>query len=185
LNIPGEKEFFGGGGVSSCATCDGAFYKNKEVVVVGGGASACEEAHFLTHFCSKVHIIHRRDRLRASKVMADRIMASPKIAVHWNTLPLAICGEKKVTHIHLKTQDREHDLPCSGAFLAIGHIPNTAIFANQLPCDGEGYIVADGSKTPIPGVFVAGDCCDRHYRQAITAAAMGAAAAISVERYLL
>ncbi|MDR1303510.1 MAG: thioredoxin-disulfide reductase [Puniceicoccales bacterium] len=185
LNIPGEKEFFGGGGVSTCATCDGAFYKNKTVFVIGGGDSACEEALFLTRFCEKIYVIHRRDRLRASKIMADRVLSHPKIEVLWDTIPVAICGEKKVTHVRLSTQNTEWDLPCSGVFLAIGHVPNTAIFEGQLERDAEGYIIAEGVHTKFPGVFVAGDCADRHYRQAITAAGSGAAAAISAERYLL
>jgi thioredoxin reductase (NADPH) len=184
LHIPGEEEFFGGKGVSTCATCDGAFYKNKEVAVIGGGDSACEEAHFLTRFCAKVYLIHRRDRLRASKIMADRVLSNPKIEVLWNTIPLKFCGEKKVTSIRLKTQNSERDLPCDGVFLAIGHQPNTKIFEEQIECDPDGYILADGIGTKIPGVFVAGDCCDRRYRQAITAAGMGAAAAIAAERHL-
>jgi thioredoxin reductase (NADPH) len=184
LNIPGEREFFGGKGVSTCATCDGTFYKNKEVVVIGGGDSACEEAQFLTRFCSKVYIIHRRDQFRASKIMADRVLANPKIEVLWNTIPIEICGDKKVTHICLRTENRERELPCSGIFLAIGHIPNTKIFGGQMELDLEGYIMTQGAHTSIPGIFVAGDCCDCHYRQAITAAGMGAAAAISAERYL-
>jgi thioredoxin reductase (NADPH) len=184
LNIPGEEEFFGGKGVSTCATCDGAFYKNKTVVVIGGGDSACEEAHFLTRFCAKVYLIHRRDQLRASKIMADRVLSNPKVEMLWNTIPLEICGEKKVTHLRIKMGEEEQDLSCDGVFLAIGHIPNTKIFAGQIECDSEGYILTDDVNTKIPGVFAAGDCCDRHYRQAITAAGMGAAAAIRAERYL-
>ncbi|MDR1366702.1 MAG: thioredoxin-disulfide reductase [Puniceicoccales bacterium] len=184
LNIPGEEEFWGGKGVSPCATCDGAFYKNKVVAVIGGGDSACEEAHFLTRFCLKVYLIHRRDQLRASKIMADRVLLNPKIEVLWNTILLEICGKEKVTHLYLKTQDNEYDLSFDGVFLAIGHIPNTKIFEDQVECDSEGYILADGISTGIPGVFVAGDCCDRRYRQAVTAAGMGAAAAIAAERYL-
>ncbi|MDR1434836.1 MAG: thioredoxin-disulfide reductase [Puniceicoccales bacterium] len=184
LNIPGEREFFGGKGVSVCATCDGIFFKNREVVVIGGGDSACEEAHFLARFCSKVYIIHRRGQLRASKIMADRALAHPKIEILWNTIPLEICGEKKVTHIRIKEGERERDLPCSGVFLAIGHIPNTQVFEGQIERDREGYILSDGAYSSIPGIFVAGDCCDPVYRQAITAAGMGAAAGISAERYL-
>jgi thioredoxin reductase (NADPH) len=184
LNIPGEEEFFGGGGVSTCATCDGAFYKNKTVMVIGGGDSACEEAHFLTRFCAKVYLIHRRDQLRASKIMADRVLSNPKVEILWNTIPLKICGKKKVTYLQLKTENNEYDLLCDGVFLAIGHIPNTKIFADQIECDSEGYILTDGVSTKIPGIFVAGDCCDRHYRQAITAAGLGAAAAIGAERHL-
>lgn len=184
LGIPGEREFFGGKGVSTCATCDGAFFKNREVVVIGGGDSACEEADFLTRFCSKVTILHRRDQFRASKIMADRVLQNPKIEVLWNTIPLEICGVQKVTHVRIRSGEQESDLPCSGVFLAIGHIPNTAIFQDQLPLDEHGYFLESGA-TKIPGVFTAGDCCDAHYRQAITAAGMGAAAAILAERYLL
>jgi thioredoxin reductase (NADPH) len=184
LAIPGEEEFFGGKGVSTCATCDGAFYRNKTVGVIGGGDSACEEAHFLTRFCEKIYLIHRRDQLRASKIMADRVLANPKIEMLWNTIPLKICGEKKVTHLQLKTQSNEYDLPCDGVFLAIGHIPNTKIFTDQIECDSAGYILTDGVSTKIPGIFAAGDCCDWHYRQAITAAGMGAAAGMTAERYL-
>jgi thioredoxin reductase (NADPH) len=184
LNIPGEEEFFGGKGVSTCATCDGVFFKNKEVVVIGGGDSACEEAHFLTRFCAKVYLIHRRDQLRASKIMADRVLSNPKIEILWDTIPLKICGEKRVAFIRLRTKNDERDLLCDGVFLAIGHVPNTKIFKGQIECDSEGYIIADGTNTKISGIFVAGDCCDRRYRQAITAAGMGAAAAIGAERYL-
>jgi thioredoxin reductase (NADPH) len=184
LAIPGEEEFFGGKGVSTCATCDGAFYKNKTVSVIGGGDSACEEAHFLTRFCAKVYLIYRRDQLRASKIMADRVLSNPKVEMLWNTIPLKICGEKKVTHLRIQTGDEERDLSCDGVFLAIGHIPNTKIFMDQIECDSEGYIFTEGVSTKIPGIFVAGDCCDRRYRQAITAAGMGAAAAITAERYL-
>jgi thioredoxin reductase (NADPH) len=184
LAIPGEEEFFGGKGVSTCATCDGTFYRNKTVVVIGGGDSACEEAHFLTRFCGKVYLVHRRDQLRASKVMADRVLANPKIEMLWNTIPLKICGDRKVTHLQLKTQNNVYDLPCDGVFLAIGHIPNTKIFADQIECDSAGYILTEGVSTRIAGVFAAGDCCDGYYRQAITAAGMGAAAGITAERYL-
>jgi thioredoxin reductase (NADPH) len=185
LHIPGEKEFFGGHGLSTCATCDGAFYKNKPVVVIGGGDSACEDALFLTRFCSKIYIVHRRDQFRASKIMADRVSSHPKIEVLWNTVPVEICGEKKVTHLRLRTQNVERDLSCDGIFLAIGHIPNTAIFEGQIERDSEGYIIGEGAHAKLPGIFVAGDCCDWRYRQAITAAGSGAAAAISAERYLL
>lgn len=185
LNIPGEKEFYGGKGVSSCATCDGAFYKNKEVVVVGGGDSACEEALFLTRFCSKVYLIHRRDQLRASEVMANRVQANDKIEILWDTIPLEILGKDKVTAVKLKHKLRgDYTLSCECVFLGIGHIPNTKIFEDQLNLDTEGYIISDGVKSNIDGVFVAGDCCDNVYRQAITSAAMGCMAAISAERYI-
>lgn len=184
LNIPGEREFFGGKGVSVCATCDGAFYRNKEVVVIGGGDSACEEAQFLTHFCSKVKIIHRRNQFRASKIMAERVLANPKIEVCWDTVPLEICGDKKVTHIRVNTPKGEQSIDCAGVFLAIGHVPNTELFKGQIELDDAGYIVHRG-VTELHGVFSAGDCCDRHYRQAITSAGMGAMAAIEAERYLI
>jgi thioredoxin reductase (NADPH) len=185
LNIPGEKEFYGGKGVSSCATCDGAFYKNKEVVVIGGGDSACEEALFLTRFCSKVYLIHRRDQLRASEVMANRVKAHEKIEILWDTIPVEILGSDKVDAIKLNHKiNGEYILPCSCVFLGIGHIPNTKIFENQLTLDADGYIISNGVISNIDGVFVAGDCCDKIYRQAITSAAMGAMAAISAERYI-
>jgi thioredoxin reductase (NADPH) len=184
LNIPGEREFFGGKGVSVCATCDGIFFKDREVAVIGGGDSACEEAIFLTHFCSKVYLIHRRDQLRASKIMADRLRANPKIEILWNSVLREICGREKVTSLRLTTEKREWELPCNAVFLAIGHSPNTQIFEGQVECDGEGYIKGEGVRTSLDGIFVAGDCCDCHYRQAITASAMGAMAAITAERYL-
>ncbi|MDR2806697.1 MAG: thioredoxin-disulfide reductase [Puniceicoccales bacterium] len=183
LSIPGEREFFSGKGVSVCATCDGAFYKHKEVAVIGGGDSACEEAHFLTRFCSKVYIVHRRDRLRASKILAQRVRAHPKIEILWNSIPIEICGKQHVTHLRIKTLDQERDVPCEGVFLAIGHIPNTQIFEGQIERDEKGYILGKGVYTAVPGIFVAGDCCDPAYRQAITASGMGAAAAIAAERY--
>lgn len=186
LGILGEREFFGGKGVSSCATCDGAFYKNKEVVVIGGGDSACEEACFLTRFCSKVTILHRRDQFRASKIMSDRVLSNPKIEVRWNTIPTAIIGDQKVKGIQVKKVNEPTSIEvisCSGVFLAIGHIPNTELFKGQLALDDQGYIEKCG-ETEISGIFSAGDCCDRDYRQAITSAGMGAAAAIAAERYL-
>lgn len=186
LGIPGEREFFGGGGVSSCATCDGAFYKNKEVVIIGGGDSACEEACFLTHFCSKVTILHRRDQFRASKIMSERVFSNPQIEVCWDTVPIAIIGDQKVTGIrvqNVKDPQKVEEISCSGIFLAIGHVPNTELFRGQLALDGQGYIERCGA-TELPGIFSAGDCCDPHYRQAITSAGMGAAAAIAAERYL-
>lgn len=184
LGIPGEETFYGGKGVSCCATCDGAFYRNKEVVVVGGGDSACEEALFLTRFCSKVYLVHRRDQLRASKIMADRVKSNPKINILWNSVPQKITGEKSVDGIVLQTGSKTWELACSCVFLGIGHIPNTEIFKGQLDLDTEGYILTQGVETKFPGVFVAGDCCDKKYRQAITSAAMGCMAAISAERFL-
>ena len=184
LNIPGEHEFYGGRGVSSCATCDGAFYRGRDVVVIGGGDSACEEALFLTRFCNTVYLVHRRNELRASPVMAERVKNHEKIRIFWNTIPVSIFGDQKVNGITLDQQGRIFDLPCACIFLGIGHTPNTEILHRQLPLDDDGYIISDGVNTSIPGVFVAGDCCDKVYRQAITASAMGCMAAISAERYL-
>ncbi|MDR1789566.1 MAG: thioredoxin-disulfide reductase [Opitutaceae bacterium] len=187
--VPGERRFFGGGGVSTCATCDGAFYRGQEIAVVGGGDSACEEALFLTRFASKVHLIHRRDALRASKIMAARVVAHPKIEVHWNSVPVAVEGDAAVAALRLRdvATGAATTLPLRGVFIAIGHIPNTALFAGQLDLDADGYLVPlPGSqvRSKIPGVFIAGDCADRRYRQAITAAALGAQAAIETERFL-
>lgn len=189
LNIPGEHDFFGGRGVSVCATCDGAFYRGKEVIVVGGGDSACEEALFLTHFCSRVYLVHRRDALRASQVMQERVLHHPKIQLIWNSVLTKINGDQHVTGAtlqHVGTQ-QSSELPCSGIFLAIGHSPNTSPFAKSLQLSKDGYILRkEGSfvETDIPGVFVAGDCADAVYRQAITSAGTGAMSAISAERYL-
>lgn len=190
LGVPGEKALWGGNGVSSCATCDGAFYRGKEVVVIGGGDSAAEEALFLTHFASKVTLIHRRGELRASPIMAKRVVEHPKVAVAWfSTVYEMLAGEDgKARAVVLRDvrDDSLRELPCSGIFLAIGHVPNTKPFAAYLDLDGEGYFVPQpGSnvRTKVPGVFVAGDCADPHYRQAITAAGMGCQAAIEAERY--
>jgi len=191
LNVPGEKELFGGKGVTTCATCDGAFYKNMDVVVIGGGDAACEEALFLTHFCSKIYLIHRRDHLRASSIMAQRTLSNPKIHPVWNSVVEEIVGvkEEAVSGIKIKNvmNNQQSILPCKGVFLAIGHIPNTQAFKNILHLDEQGYIVPEpGSsvKTNVSGVFVAGDCADHVYRQAITAAGLGCQAAMQVERWL-
>ncbi|MBE2214482.1 MAG: thioredoxin-disulfide reductase [Opitutaceae bacterium] len=189
--VPGEKELYGGKGVTTCATCDGAFYRNMDVAVLGGGDSACEEALFLTRFASKVYLIHRRDTLRASKIMADRATSHPKIQMVWDSVPVAIEGVAQggVSGIrvrHVKTQ-AETLIPLKGVFVAIGHQPNTAAFATALRTDENGYFVPEtGSqvRTNVPGVFVAGDCADHVYRQAITAAGMGCQAAIETERWL-
>jgi thioredoxin reductase (NADPH) len=191
LGVPGEKEMFGGKGVSSCATCDGAFYRGKEICVIGGGDSACEEALFLTRFASKVTLIHRRGELRASPIMVKRVTEHPKIAVAWFSVVDAMLPDEKgkargVTLRDVRDSSKK-ELPCQGIFLAIGHVPNTAPFAKYLDLDGEGYFATlPGSqvRTKIPGVFVAGDCADPHYRQAITAAGMGCQAAIDAEKYL-
>lgn len=191
LGIPGEKELFGGKGVTTCATCDGAFYRGMEVIVVGGGDSACEEALFLTRFASRVHLLHRRDSFRASPIMGERVLANDKIEVHWNTVPVEVLAGEDGTMCaarirNLKTE-AETDLPAKGFFIAIGHIPNTAPFAPPLKTDANGYFVPEvGShvRTHVPGVYVAGDCADHVYRQAITAAGMGCQAAIEAERWL-
>jgi thioredoxin reductase (NADPH) len=189
--IPGEKELYGGKGVTTCATCDGAFYRKMDVVVIGGGDSAAEEALFLTRFASKVYLVHRRDSLRASKIMADRALAHPKIVPVWDSVPLEVMGvpEGAVSGLKVKNlkTNAESVLPVKGIFVAIGHVPNTAPFKNAVDTDDQGYFVpADHSqvKTKTPGVYVAGDCADHHYRQAITAAGMGCQAAIEAERWL-
>lgn len=191
LGIPGEQELFGGKGVTTCATCDGAFYRDMDVIVVGGGDSACEEALFLTRFCSRVHLLHRRDELRASQIMADRVQQHPKIQVHWNTVPLEVlAGEDGLMRAALIRDVQtgvERELAAKGFFIAIGHIPNTAPFAEVLAVDENGYFVPEAGsqvKTRVPGVFVAGDCADHVFRQAITAAGMGCQAAIEAERWL-
>lgn len=191
MGVPGEREMFGGNGVSSCATCDGAFYRGKEVVVLGGGDSAAEEALFLTHFASKVTLIHRRGELRASPIMAKRAVEHPKIEVAWFSVVEEMLADEngKARGVRLKDvrDDSTRVLPCQGIFLAIGHVPNTAPFARSLDVDKQGYFIPlAGSqvKTKVPGVFAAGDCADPHYRQAITAAGMGCQAAIEAERWL-
>ena len=191
LGIPGEKEMFGGKGVTTCATCDGAFYRNMDVVVIGGGDSACEEALFLTRFCSKVTLIHRRDELRASKIMADRTLENEKIVPCWNSVPEEVlAGEDgKCRGIRVKNTEtgETSEIACKGVFIAIGHIPNTAFLGESIPTDELGYLVPETNsqvRTRIPGVYVAGDCADHVYRQAITAAGMGCQAAIEVERWL-
>jgi thioredoxin reductase (NADPH) len=189
--IPGEKELYGGKGVTTCATCDGAFYRKMDVAVLGGGDSAAEEALFLTRFASKVYLVHRRDTLRASKIMADRALAHEKIQPVWDSVPVSIEGvaEGAVSGLkvkHVKT-GAETVLPVKGVFVAIGHVPNTEPFKGAVDTDDLGYFKpVDGSqvKTKTPGVFVAGDCADHVYRQAITAAGMGCAAAIEAERWL-
>ena len=178
-------------GVTYCATCDGALpmFRDQPLVVVGGGDSACEEATYLTRFASKVYLIHRRDELRASKVMAERALANNRIEPIWDSEIAEILGEAedKVTGVRLKNNKNgeESTLDCAGVFVAIGHVPNTQIFEGQLDQDGAGYILRqEGSCTNVQGVFVAGDCSDKVYRQAITAAGMGCAAAIDAERLL-
>ncbi len=186
LNIPGESEFWAKG-VSSCATCDGAFFRNKVVVVVGGGDSAVEEATFLTRFATKVYLIHRRNELRASKIMQERLFNNEKIEVILSTEIKEVVGTTKVTGLKLLDKDtnEEKELITDGLFLAIGHIPNTAFLDDQLAANPEKYLIADrGTYTGIEGVFVAGDVEDHIYRQAVTAAGSGCKAAISAERWL-
>jgi len=189
--IPGEKELYGGKGVTTCATCDGAFYRKMEVAVIGGGDSAAEEALFLTRFASKVYLVHRRDSLRASKIMADRATAHPMITCVWNSVPVAVEGvnEGSVSGLRVRHTGTgvESILPVKGVFVAIGHVPNTGPFASVLDVDANGYfkpVAGSQVKTKIPGVYVAGDCADHVYRQAITAAGMGCQAAIEAERWL-
>ncbi len=191
LDVPGEKEMYGGKGVTTCATCDGAFYRNMEVIVVGGGDSACEEALFLTRFCSKITLIHRRSELRASQIMAERTQSHEKIEIVWDSAVQEILPDdegktRAVTISNLKT-DNKHEIACKGVFIAIGHIPNTQPFEKLLPLDSNGYLIPENGsqvQTSIPGVYVAGDCADHVYRQAITAAGMGCQAAIDAERWL-
>lgn len=178
-------------GVTYCATCDGALpvFRNQPLVVVGGGDSACEEALYLTRFGSAVYLIHRRDKLRASKIMAERLLSHPKIKPIWDSVVTEVLdtNQQKVTGVKVKNlkSNAENVIDCAGLFVAIGHIPNTQIFKGVLEMDDAGYIVPrNGAATNVPGVFVAGDCADRVYRQAVTAAGMGCAAAIEAERHL-
>lgn len=189
--IPGEKELYGGKGVSVCATCDGAFYRNQDVAVIGGGDSACEEALFLTRFARRVYLVHRRDTLRASRIMAGRTTTHPKIKMAWNSVPVEVQGVATGGVSGLKVRNAktgaERVLAVQGVFVAIGHVPNTQPFAGALDVDENGYFTpAAGSavKTKVPGVYAAGDCADHIYRQAITAAGLGCQAAIEAERWL-
>lgn len=191
MNVPGEKEMFGGKGVTTCATCDGAFYRNMDVVVIGGGDSACEEATFLTRFCSKITLIHRRDELRASKIMAARTLEHPKIQPAWDSVVEEVLAdaEGRVRGVRVKNikTNTVSEIPCKGVFVAIGHSPNTSSLKNIVELDSQGYVLPmNGSmvKTKIPGLFAAGDCVDHVFRQAITAAGMGCQAAIESERWL-
>lgn len=192
LGLPSEKEYMGFG-VSACATCDGFFFKNQEVIVVGGGDTAIEEATFLTKFASKVHIVHRRDQLRASKIMQDRAMKNPKITFIWDTIVEEILGKsengkKTVTGVTLKNvkTGAVSTMKIDGIFMGIGHKPNTDLFKGQLEMDAVGYLITQphSTRTNIPGVFAAGDVADSYYRQAVTAAGTGCMAAIDAERWL-
>ncbi len=186
LGIESEQKLIGRG-VSACATCDGAFYRDVPVVVVGGGDTACEEAIFLTRFASKVTLIHRRDELRASKIMADRAINHEKIEMCWNsTVEEVLSDEKGVSGVRVKNikTGEISEIECIGYFSAIGHKPNTDAFVGQLDMDDVGYLIADGVKTQIKGVYAAGDVSDSIYRQAVTAAGTGCAASLEAERLL-
>ena len=189
LGIPGERDF-GGYGVSACATCDGFFYRGREVVVIGGGNTAVEEALYLTNHATKVTLIHRRDRLRAEPILQDRLFAHPKIDVVWNAAVLEVVGAsqptKGVTHVRLREDGRERLLATDGVFVAIGHDPATALFKGQLALDEAGYIqVAPWSTaTSSPHVFACGDCADSRYKQAVVAAGMGCMASLEAEKFL-
>ena len=190
MGVPGE-DLLETKGVTYCATCDGALpvFRNKPLVVVGGGDSACEEALYLTRFGSIVHLVHRRDKLRASKIMAERALSNPKIKPVWDSVVTQVldAAQDKVTGIKLKNlkTNEETILDCAGVFIAIGHVPNTGIFKGQIDMDANGYIIPKkGTMTNVPGVFVAGDCADHVYRQAVTAAGTGCASAIDAERFL-
>lgn len=185
LNLPNEQRLRGKG-VSACATCDGFFFKGKEIAVVGGGDSAMEEAIYLTKFAPKVHVLVRTEKLRASDIMAKRAQANEKIEFHYNVQVADVLGEATVTGLQLQSTDgTSSELPVQGLFLAIGHKPNTDIFKEQLPLDKKGYLVIhDQVMSDIPGVFIAGDVSDYRYRQAITAAGWGCMAALEAERFL-
>ncbi len=186
LEVPGEKEFTGRG-VSYCATCDGWFFKDKEVIVVGGGDSALEEGLFLTRYAKKVTIVHRRDQLRAQPFLQKQAFAHPKIEFIWNTVVTEILGDESVNGVRLRNvkTGEEREMPIDGVFIFIGHVPNTELFKGQLELDERGYIKVQGwVKTSVPGVFAAGEVADPRYRQVITSAGMGAAAAIEARHFL-
>ena len=188
LEVPGEDRLYGNG-VSACATCDGAFYKDVPVVVAGGGDSAMEEAIFLTRFASEVHLVHRRDQLRASFIMAERAKNNPKIKFHLNSAITEILGEQKVSGVRIfdRQSEKEIQLPCSAVFTALGHVPCSQMFHDAgVEIDDHGFIMVkpNMTMTNIPGVFAAGDCTDSRYRQAVIAAGMGAKAAMDAEKFL-
>ncbi len=186
LGVPGEDRLLGYG-VSTCATCDGFFFRGQHIAVVGGGDSALEEALFLTRFASKVTVVHRRDRLRASRIMQERALAHPDIEFAWTQQVTEVLGNGKVTGVRLRhsTSGEEQELPVTGLFVAIGHRPNTDVFRDQIALDDQGYVVTrDGTATDVDGVFACGDVQDHTYRQAVTAAGSGCMAAIDAERWL-
>lgn len=188
LGLPNEQEL-SGKGVSYCATCDGFFFKGKEIAVVGGGDSAVTEALFLARFGTTVHVIHRRDELRASQIMADRLQGMDNVKMHWNSVVEEINGEGMLESLTLKDTEtgETRSLPVSGLFIAIGHSPRTALLGEQLELDEQGYITVDSPSalTSIPGVFACGDVVDSTYQQAITAAGTGCVAALDAEHYLM
>lgn len=186
LDVPGEKELIGKG-VSGCATCDGFFFKGKDVIVVGGGDTAMEDSIFLTKFANSVTVVHRRDQLRASKIMQERALANPKIKFIWDSVITEIKGKDKVEVVKIKNikTNEEKEMKIDGVFVAIGHSPATEIFKGQIEIDENGYIIKKkNTETSVEGVFVAGDVADPRYKQAIAAAGEGCKAAIDVERYL-
>lgn len=187
LGLPNERRLLGRG-VSACATCDGAFFRNQEVAVIGGGDTAMEEANFLTRFASKVWVIHRRDSFRASKIMADRVLSNPKIEVLWNSALEDVIGENEVKSIKVKNVEsgEVNEMPMQGVFIAIGHKPNTDIFKGQLDMDEAGYLITAprSTYTSVEGVFASGDVQDKVYRQAVSAAGTGCMSAIDAERWL-
>lgn len=188
LNIRGEEKL-NGKGVSACAVCDGFFFRGQEVIIVGGGDTACEEATYLAKLCSKVKMLVRRDEMRASKIMQDRVLNNPKIEVHWNTIPIEVLGDDGVTGTKVKDSNtgEERDISGTGFFVAIGHKPNSDIFKGWLDMDENGYIITKKgtTHTNIEGVFACGDVQDHVYRQAVTAAGTGCMAALDAERYLV
>jgi thioredoxin reductase (NADPH) len=188
LGLPSEQQLLGHG-VSTCATCDGFFFRDEDIAVVGGGDSAIEEAIFLTKFATRVTVVHRRDELRASKIMQDRAFANPKIDFRWNSVVTQVVGDGRVELLRLRdtVTDDESELKVGGLFVAIGHDPNTKLFAGQLELDENGYVVlpdAGSTRTSVEGVFAAGDVADHVFRQAVTAAGTGCMAAIEAERWL-
>jgi thioredoxin reductase (NADPH) len=187
LGVPGEKRL-AGHGVSWCATCDGFFFRDTDIAVIGGGDSALEEATFLTRFARSVTLVHRRDALRASKIMQERAFANPKISIRWNSVVTEVLGENRVSGLRLRdtVTGAEGTLPVGGLFVAIGHDPRSDLFTGQLATDPDGYLLVEqpSTRTAIPGVFACGDVVDRSYRQAVTAAGTGCAAALDAERYL-